>query len=116
MASDSPPLAADAAAAAFAALGSAPRLAVLRALVRAAPGGLAIGALGARCGLAGATLTHHVAALVRAGLVRRSRQGRSAICRADTAAIRALSDFLLAECCADCAPPGPAATLETADG
>lgn len=107
-----------AAATAFAALGSGPRLAVLRALVRAAPAGLAVGELGGRCGLSGATLTHHVAALVRAGLVVRTRRGRAAICRADTAAIRALSDFLLAECCADCPRPGPAAhsAEETADG
>ena len=85
----------------FAALGSEQRLAVLRTLVRAGPEGLSIGTLGARCGITGSTLTFHMKTLAQAGLVRQERAGRRIICAADTAAIRGLSDFLLAECCAD---------------
>jgi ArsR family transcriptional regulator len=85
----------------FAALGSEARLAVLQTLVRAGPEGLAIGALGARCAITGSTLTFHLKTLAHAGLIRQQKQGRQIICIADTPAIRALSGYLLAECCAD---------------
>ncbi len=98
------PLDTEHAALTFAALGSEQRLAVLRALVRARPAGLSIGALGARCGITGSTLTFHIKILAQAGLVKQERNGRRIICAADTAAIRGLSDFLLAECCADQGP------------
>ncbi|MBM2291640.1 helix-turn-helix transcriptional regulator [Sulfitobacter pseudonitzschiae] len=92
------------AASSFAALGSEQRLSVLRTLVRAGPEGLSIGTLGERTGVTGSTLTHHVKVLAQAGLVTQARQGRSIICAAvayDT--VRHLSEFLLNECCADCA-------------
>ncbi|WP_299689491.1 metalloregulator ArsR/SmtB family transcription factor [uncultured Tateyamaria sp.] len=94
------------AAAAFAALGSEQRLSVLRALVRAGPDGLSIGALGDRTGVTGSTLTHHVKILASAGLVTQARQGRSIICAAVAFdEVRHLSDFLLTECCADSINP-----------
>lgn len=93
----------------FAALGSEARLEVLQALVRAGPEGLGIGALGSRSGITGSTLTFHVNTLARARLITRKKRGRQVICAADTAAIRALSDYLLAECCAD-RPGGARAT------
>ena len=90
------------AAAAFAALGSEQRLAVLRTLVRAGPDGLSIGALGDRTGVTGSTLTHHVKILASAGLVTQARQGRSIICAAVAFdEVQDLSNFLLTECCAD---------------
>lgn len=89
-------------ASAFAALGSEQRLAVLDALVRAGDDGLSIGDLGARCGITGATLTHHMKVLAQAGLVRQSKQGRSIICvGAAYDEVAKLSDFLLKNCCAD---------------
>lgn len=97
-------------AAAFAALGSAQRLGVLRTLVRAGPEGLTIGALGDRCGIPGSTLSHHLGALARAGLIRQSRQGRAVLCAAAAyAEVEELSRYLLTECCAD----RPAATGDT---
>lgn len=90
------------AASAFAALGSEQRLTVLRTLVRAGPDGLSIGELGARSGVTGSTLTHHMRILAQAGLVTQARQGRSIICvGAAYEHVRHLSDFLLSECCAD---------------
>ena len=90
------------AASTFAALGSEQRLSVLRCLVRAGPGGLSIGALGRRAGVTGSTLTHHMKILAQAGLVTQQRQGRSIICAAVAYdELRALSAFLLRECCAD---------------
>lgn len=91
------------AASTFAALGSEQRLTVLRALVRAGPDGLSIGALGERTGVSGSTLTHHVKILTQAGLVHQTKKGRSVICAAVAYdEIRLLSEFLLSECCADC--------------
>ncbi len=90
------------AASAFAALGSEQRLSVLRTLVRAGPDGLPMGELGARCGVTGSTLTHHLKFLTATGLVIQAKQGRSIICAAvayDMA--EALSRFLLHNCCAD---------------
>lgn len=86
----------------FAALGSEQRLSVLRCLVRAGPKGLRIGELGARSGVTGSTLTHHMKILSQAGLVTQERQGRSIICIAAAYdEMQSLSDFLLHECCAD---------------
>jgi ArsR family transcriptional regulator len=99
-----PPPTTEVAAAAFAALGSEARLSVLRALVRAGPAGLAIGDLGARCGITGSTLTFHVKILAQAGLLRRARDGRRILCAADAPALRSLGDYLLAGCCADSTP------------
>ncbi|RVT86889.1 ArsR family transcriptional regulator [Rhodobacteraceae bacterium CCMM004] len=89
-------------ASAFAALGSEQRLSVLRALVRAGPEGLSIGALGERCGVTGSTLTHHMRILAQAGLVAQERRGRQIICAAAAYdRVQRLSAFLLRECCAD---------------
>ncbi|MEM6276819.1 MAG: metalloregulator ArsR/SmtB family transcription factor [Pseudomonadota bacterium] len=89
-------------ASAFAALGSEQRLMVLRALVRAGETGLSIGELGERSGVTGSTLTHHMKILSQAGLVRQEKKGRSIICAAVAYdEVRALSEYLLSECCAD---------------
>ncbi|MBT0958690.1 helix-turn-helix transcriptional regulator [Alphaproteobacteria bacterium KMM 3653] len=98
------PVPLEAAASAFAALGSEQRLAVLRILVRAGPEGLSIGELGHRSGVTGSTLTHHMKILSAAGLVQQRKKGRSIICAAVAYDdVLALSKFLLQECCADCA-------------
>ena len=90
------------AAAAFSALGSEQRLQVLRTIVRAGPDGASIGELGRRSGVTGSTLTHHMKILSNAGLVSQIKKGRSIICVAAAYdEMRALSDFLLSECCAD---------------
>ena len=94
------------AASTFAALGSEQRLMVLRVLVRAGPEGLSIGELGARTGVTGSTLTHHMKILAQAGLVTQQRQGRSIICAAVAYdELKSLSQFLLRECCADSTHP-----------
>lgn len=94
------------AASTFAALGSEQRLGVLRVLVRAGPEGLPIGELGARSGVTGSTLTHHMRVLAGAGLVSQVREGRRIICIAAAYdEMRTLSQFLLNECCADAEQP-----------
>ncbi len=91
------------AAEAFAALGSEVRLAILRALVRAGEAGLAVGALQQRLAIAASTLSHHLRALVQAGVLEQTRDGRTLICRARYDRIQGLAAFLVSECCADLA-------------
>lgn len=93
------------AATAFAALGSEHRLAILRRLVRAGPDGIPMGTLGESVGITGSVLTHHLKQLVSAGLVRQERDGRRILCAVDYDQIRAVSDYLLHECCSDTESP-----------
>ena len=69
---------------------------------------MAVGALGERLGLPGATLSNHLNVLRAAGLVRDSREGRMIRCRADYARMDALLAYLTENCCAGdasaCAP------------
>jgi DNA-binding transcriptional ArsR family regulator len=92
------------AAEAFAALGSEIRLSILRALVRAGEAGMAVGALQQRLAIAASTLSHHLRALIQAGVLEQTRDGRTLICRARYDRIHGLAAFLVSECCADLAP------------
>ncbi len=89
------------AAASFAAIGSPARLAVLAALVRSGETGLTVGALQARLAMPASTLAHHLGALVRAGVVTQTKEGRTVTNRAHLDLLAALADFLLAEGCQD---------------
>ena len=86
------------------ALGNPTRLAAFRLLVRAGPEGLPTGALTERLGLPPSTLTHHLAHLLKVGLVTQERQGTTLLCRADFDGIDAVVEALRAECCADAGP------------
>lgn len=94
-------LTADAAAESFAALGAPVRLAILRALVRAGPAGLPVGALREKLDLPASTLSHHLKALIAADIVQQHREGRVLRCFASYDMITSLAAFLLGECCAD---------------
>lgn len=93
---------------ALSALAQGSRLAAYRLLVQAGNDGLAVGEIGERLKLPGATLTNHLNVLRRAGLVRDVREGRSIRCRADYARMNGLLAFLTENCCggdaASCAP------------
>jgi len=86
-------------AAALAALGHDARLSVYRLLVRAGPDGLRVGEISGELDMPASTLTHHLSALVRAGLVEQEKQGREVINRPDFAAMTATLAFLTDECC-----------------
>jgi len=98
-------IAADSAADAFAALGSPVRLEILRALVRAGGPGLPVGRLQERIAIPASTLSHHLRAMVQAGLLEQKREGRALICCARYELIQALAGFLISECCADAPTP-----------
>jgi arsenate reductase len=82
------------AATAFAALGQGTRLALFRALLAAGPDGLAAGTAAARLGVPSSTLSFHLRALERAGLVAATRCGRSLVYVARADRLRALLALL----------------------
>ncbi|WP_408014548.1 ArsR/SmtB family transcription factor [Sandarakinorhabdus oryzae] len=84
---------------ALAALAHERRLALFRALVVAGPDGLSAGAIAHALDVPPSSLSHHLGLLEQAGLTTVRRAGRSLIYAADFAAMRALIDFLLLDCC-----------------
>ena len=101
----------DAAAAHLEALGNPTRLKIYRALIRAGGSGLAVGRLQDKLKIAPSTLSHHIKALVVAGLVTQVRDATTLICHANYEVMRELVGFLVAECCTE---SGEAADAKTA--
>ena len=91
----------DDAAAQLEALGNPTRLKIYRALVRAGHPGLAVGRLQDKLKIAPSTLSHHIKALVVAGLVTQKRESTTLVCHANYDTMHGLVNFLVAECCAD---------------
>jgi ArsR family transcriptional regulator, arsenate/arsenite/antimonite-responsive transcriptional repressor len=91
---------------ALSALAQDTRLGIYRLLVQAGPEGMAAGQIGEKLDLAPATLSFHLAALVRAGLAASRQDGRFVIYSADFQAMNALVGFLSENCCGGraCAP------------
>ena len=75
------------------------RLTALRLLVQAGPDGLPAGEIARRLAVPAPTLSFHLRALLHAGLVSSSRDGRSLYYAADYARLKTLVDFLSASCC-----------------
>lgn len=80
-------------------LGHEHRMAIYRLLVKAGYDGAIVGTIQKAVGIPASTLSHHIAWLVRAGLVTQERRGRELICRADFALMHDLVNFMIAECC-----------------
>lgn len=84
------------------------RLAIFRLLVTQGPTGMAAGTIGEHVGLLPSSLTFHLQALQRAGLVAQRRVSRQLIYSADYAAMNGLVGYLTDNCCAasgaGCAP------------
>ena len=104
--------------AALAALAHEHRLAAYRLLVETGPQGLPAGDIAEQLGLAPSSLTFHVQALLRAGLVNQRRASRHIIYTADFSAMNRLVGFLVRNCCGQgadfcapsCNPAQPAAS------
>lgn len=85
--------------AALGAMAQETRLTALRLLVQAGPDGLPAGEIARRLEVPAPTLSFHLRALLHAGLVSSSRDGRSLYYAADYARLKTLVDFLSASCC-----------------
>lgn len=88
------------AASGYAALGNPARLHLFRFLVRAGHGGAPVGTVQEHLGIPLSTLAHHIAMLVKAGLVTQERRGRQVICRASFERMERLIAYLTENCCA----------------
>ena len=85
---------------ALAALAHEHRLKVYRLLVERGPQGLSAGAIANGVGLLPSSLTFHLQALHRAGLIVQRREGRQLFYSADFEAMNALIGYLTENCCA----------------
>ena len=82
----------------LAAVGTEPRLRILRLLLSAHPGGMVVGDIAAELDIASSTLSHHLEKLRNEALVSVSREGTFLRYSADTASLQELLGFLYAEC------------------
>jgi DNA-binding transcriptional ArsR family regulator len=75
------------------------RLDTFRLLVKHGPDGVAAGEVARLMGTQQNTMSNHLTALARAGLVVGERQSRSIIYRADLDRLRELTVYLIKDCC-----------------
>ena len=83
----------------FAALGTEPRLRIVRLLLSAHPDGMTVGEIQSELGIPSSTLSHHLEKLKNEGLAIVQREGTFLRHLANTEGLRELLAFLYAECC-----------------
>jgi len=83
----------------FSAMGTEPRLRIVRLLLNAHPEGLVVGDIGGELEIPSSTLSHHLDKLKNEDLVRVRREGTFLWYSANTDALQDLLGFLYAECC-----------------
>jgi ArsR family transcriptional regulator, arsenate/arsenite/antimonite-responsive transcriptional repressor len=83
----------------FAAIGSEPRLRIMRLLLSAHPGGMVVGDISTELGITASTLSHHLEKLKNEDLIGVQREGTFLRYTANTAGLEQLLGFLFAECC-----------------
>ena len=83
----------------FAAMGTEPRLRIIRLLLAAHPDGMVAGDLQSELGIPNSTLSHHLEKLKIQNLVTVRREGTYLWYSANTESLRQLLSFLYAECC-----------------
>ena len=83
----------------FAAMGTGPRLRIMRVLLSAYPEGMVVGDILGELEIAGATLSRHLEKLKNEGLVKVRREGTYLWYSANAETLQELLGFLYAECC-----------------
>ena len=83
----------------LAALAQPTRLAMFKLLIKHEPVGITAGVIAETVGAPHNTLWSHLPILVRAGLLRSTREGRTIIYRSNVEGMRALIGFLVNDCC-----------------
>jgi DNA-binding transcriptional ArsR family regulator len=81
------------------AMGTKPRLRIMRLLLSAHLEGMVVGDIGEELGIPNSTLSHHLEKLKNEDLVKVQREGTFLRYSANTAALQELLGFLYAECC-----------------
>ena len=83
----------------FAALGSEPRLRLLRVLLAAHPEGMVVGEIQSELGITASTLSHHLEKLKNEDLIAVRRESTFLRYTANITVLEELLGFLYAECC-----------------
>jgi ArsR family transcriptional regulator, arsenate/arsenite/antimonite-responsive transcriptional repressor len=83
----------------FSAMGTEPRLRIMRLLLSAHPAGLVAGEIQSELGIPNSTLSHHLEKLKSEDLVKVRRESTFLWYTANTETLRELLGFLYAECC-----------------
>jgi DNA-binding transcriptional ArsR family regulator len=83
----------------FSAMGTGPRLRIMRALLSAYPDGMIVSDIGTELGIPASTLSHHLDKLKNEDLVKVRREGTYLWYSANSEALQDLLGFLYAECC-----------------
>jgi DNA-binding transcriptional ArsR family regulator len=83
----------------FAAMGTGPRLRIMRILLSAHPDGMIVSDIGNELRIPASTLSHHLEKLKNEELVRVRREGTYLWYSANADALQELLGFLYAECC-----------------
>lgn len=81
------------------AMGTEPRLRIMRLLLSAHPDGMVVGDIGAELDIPNSTLSHHLEKLKNEDLVNVRRDGTFLWYSANAPALQELLGFLYAECC-----------------
>lgn len=81
------------------AMGTEPRLRIVRLLLSAHPEGMVVGDIGGELDIPSSTLSHHLEKLKNEDLVQVRREGTFLWYSANTEALQDLLGFLYAECC-----------------
>ena len=85
-------------------IGNPTRLKIIRLLVRAGEQGMPVGAIQKKLQIPGSTLTHHIAHLKSAGLIRQEREQATLFCKMEYERLNHLVAYLTEECCVDETP------------
>jgi ArsR family transcriptional regulator len=83
----------------FSAIGTGPRLRIVRSLLSAHPGGMIVGDIQAETGVSGSTLSHHLDKLRHQGLIAVRREGTFLWYSVRIESLQELLGFLYAGCC-----------------
>ena len=83
----------------FSAIGTEPRLRIMRVLLSAHPEGMVVGDIINELGITASTLSHHLDKLKNEDLVKVRREGTFLWYSANADALQELLGFLYAECC-----------------
>ena len=81
------------------AMGTEPRLKIMRLLLSSYPGGMVVGDIQSELGIPKSTLSHHLEKLKIVGLVRVNRERQFLRYSANTETLKTLFAFLFDECC-----------------
>ena len=83
----------------FSAMGTGPRLRIMRVLLAAHPDGMVVGDIGDELDIPPSTLSHHLEKLKNEDLVKVKREGTYLWYSANAEVLQELLGFLYAECC-----------------